>query len=729
MYALKEAILIKEQDPNIDVTIFYMDMRAFGKGYYRYHLKAKELGVNFLRCRVSRIRESPKTENLLLLARSEDGKSISREFDLVVLSVGQCPSPRTAELSKVLGVDINQWGFIKTQDLWLVRTSKEGIFSAGAEAPVDISETVTRASAAACEASLLLSPARKMQAGKKVKSKKLPSGDEDVRVAIIICRCGQEIASVLDMKDLASFAASLPGVVHVEEVDYLCLPETMEKVKQAITKSRANRVIFAACTPYHYQRLFDGVLQEVGIDSSLWQLLNFREQLAWVHKDTRPMAIEKAHSLLAMAIERLKVQQTLSVSSTSVNHRGLVIGGGISGIIASMCLAEQGFEVHLVEKGSKLKGHITDMYYDLENKDLQAFSNSICQRIETNNRIHVHLKSEVVELTGQVGDFKTKIKTGNEVTTIQNGVVIIATGAKDYQPTEYKYGSDKRIITQKELQKRLVNGIPDKLSRVVMIQCVGSRDDKQPWCSRACCSEAIANALKIKEQNPDVNVFILNRDIMTYGLKEEEYIRARESGILFLRYEPDKKPEINIKDRTIVIQIDDPALPGRLQIEADLLVLSTGIIPGENKELAKILSLELNEDGFFKEIDTKFRPVDTIIDGIFICGLANAPRCLGEEIIQAEAAAQRAANVLAKERLESGRFISEVNARKCSGCGLCVTVCPYKARWIDEEKKVAVVREAICQGCGACVAVCPSGAAKLRGLKDNQVFAMIEAAL
>jgi heterodisulfide reductase subunit A-like polyferredoxin len=262
-----------------------------------------------------------------------------------------------------------------------------------------------------------------------------------------------------------------------------------------------------------------------------------------------------------------------------------------------------------------------------------------------------------------------------------------------------------------------------------MIQCVGSRDSDRPYCSRTCCSEAIVNALKLKEQSPETQLFILYRDIMTYGFKEEYYTQAREAGVLFISYELDAKPEVTIKGKAMVVQVDDPILHGRLEIEADLLVLSTGIVPGDNKKLAELFSLELTEDGFFKEVDTKFRPVDSLIDGIFVCGLANAPRCLDEEVTQAHAAAQRAATVLAKERLESGRIVSEVNARKCSGCGLCVTACPYNARKLDEERKIAVVEEALCQGCGVCVALCPNGAAKLRGLKEKQVFSMIEAAL
>ena len=718
MYALKEAILIKEQYPETEVTIFYMDMRAFGKGYYRFYLKAKDLGVNFTRCRVSRIRETRQTRDLLLLARAEDGSSISSEFDLVVLSAGQCPSPHTAELSQVLGVSVNQWGFIESQDSWQTRTDREGIYICGsAAAPADISDTVIQASVAACEASILLSSSRNQLVGKKVESREATQGEEDTKIAVFICKCGEEVSSVVDVEQVAAFAQDLPNVIRVDADAYLCLPETLDKIKQVITESGANRVIFAACAPYHYQRLFGEAIQEAGLDASLWQLVDFREQIAWVHKDNPSPATEKAKSALAMAIEQLGTQEPLTVSSASVNHQGLVIGGGISGLIAALCLAEQGFEVHLVEKSAKLGGHAGDMHYSLGSGDSQAFINGIIEKVKASPQIHLYLETEVIEMAGHAGDFKSKLKSTDEtISEIEHGAIIIATGAKEYQPTEYLYGQDDRIITQKELQKRLAEGALGKPSVVGMIQCVGSRDSDYPYCNRSCCSEAIANALKIKEQSPETDVFILNRDIMTYAFKEEYYTKAREAGVLFLRYELDDKPEVSIEDKAVVIQVDDPVLPGKLEIEA-------------NKELAELLSLELTEDGFFQEIDTKFRPVDSIIDGIFISGLANAPRCLDEEIMQAQAAAQRAANVLAKERLESGRIVSEVNARRCSSCGLCVTTCPFNARWLDDEQKVAVVVEVLCQGCGACVALCPNSAAKLRGMKEKQVLSMIELAL
>ncbi len=731
MYALKEAILIKEKYPDTEVTIFYMDIRAFGKGYHRYYQQAQELGVKFVHSRVSVIRENPKTKDLLLLARAEDGTDIRSEYDLVVLAAAQCPSARTAELSQVLGVDANQWGFIQSQGWWQTRTSKEGIYVCGsAAAPADIADSVMQAGAAACEAATLLASARGQLVESEAESVKPPSSDEEAKIAVIICQCGEEITAAVDTAQVAEFARTLPGVTSVEEVAFLCLPETLEEVKKSVKKSGANRVIFAACAPYHYHRLLSETMREAGIHPSLWQLVNFREQLAWVHKDNQALATEKAKKILAMTVDKMRNQVPLTVTPMSVEQQALVIGAGVSGMVAALSLTEQGFETHLVEKAAEPGGHGGSVHYSLGNEDPQAFLNDLREKVTSNSSIHFYPETEVVEVTGHSGNFSSVLKVADNTTTeIKHGAIVVATGGEDYVSTEYQYGQSDKIITQKELQQLLTEDKLGKPATVVMIQCVGSRDEEHPYCNRTCCSDAIVNALKIKEQNPETEVYVLNRDIMTYAFRELFYLKAREAGVLFIRFNQENPPEVNATDKAITVRVDDPVLPGKLEIDADLLVLSTGIVPRDNQALAEMLSLDLNEDGFFREVDTKFRPVDTVIDGIFICGRANAPRNLDEEVVQAQAAAQRAVNILSRKELQSGRIVSEVDARRCSGCGLCITTCPFNARWMDEERNIAVVEEALCQACGVCVATCPNSAAKLRGYRDKQILSMIEAVL
>ncbi|MDD5288177.1 MAG: FAD-dependent oxidoreductase [Dehalococcoidales bacterium] len=730
MFALKESMMLKKLYPDAEVAIYYMDMRAFGKDYYRYFLQAQSAGVKFVRCRVSRIRENPKTNDLFLLARAEDGKSISSEYDMVVLSAAQCQPQPTIELNKALNIRTNEWGFVETLGFYMTRTSRNGVFVSGsASGPSDICETVLKSSAAACEAATIIASARHQAEAKQVEHEHNDGEAEEAKIAIFVCHCGEEIGAAIDFEKTLAFAKNLPNVTLVEDVGFLCLPETLEKVKQSVTKSGANRVIMAACAPYHYQRLFTNALKEVGIDASMWQLVNFREQLAWVHKNNKALATGKAQGVLAMAVQRLKVQELLTKPSMTVTPRCLVIGGGISGLTSALSLAGQGFEVEVVEKTGELGGHSREMYFDLMADSPQTFVKNTIEKVKADPKIKLNLNSELVGVSGYAGNYKSQIKSADgKVAEIAHGAIIIATGAKNYQPTEYLYGKDKRVITQHELQKRLAEGKLDKAATVVMIQCVGSRNEAHQYCNRICCSEAITNAVKIKEQSPETQVFILNRDIMTYGFRELNYTKARESGVLFQRFEADKEPKVNANDKTLTVEVADPALPGKLEIDADLLVLSTGYVAENNQPLAKMLNVELNEDGFFKEMDPKFRPVDAVIDGIFITGLANASRNLGERVLEAQAAAQRAANLLSRKQVASGRVISEVDARRCSCCGICVEVCPFEARFLDEENKVAVVKETLCQGCGICVTACPNSAAKLRSLKDKQVFSMIEAA-
>ncbi len=727
MYALKESILIKQKRPETDVTIYYMDIRAFGKGYHRYYMQAQELDVNFVRCRVSTVRENPKTFDLRLVARSDDGSDTGADCDLVILSAAQCPSARAGELAETLGVTTNTWGFIQGQAPWATRTDKEGIFVCGsALSPADISETVIQASAAAAEAVICLGK------GNRVEREPVEAQAEDgaASTAVIICRCGQEIAGVVDTARVAEAVGGLDTVGHVEEVDFLCLPETLKKVGKAVGKAGANRVVLAACAPYRYRRLFGETMAEAGIDPSWWQLVNLREQLAWVHGDWPLAATEKAERMIAVSAERLAGQERLVVTASPVEKRALVVGGGISGMVAATSLADLGFETHLVEKTAELGGHAASVRYSLGFEDPEGFVDGLRETISKNKLIEVHVETEVSEVSGHAGAFRSTLRAADGTEReVEHGAVVIATGADDYQPSEYGYGDEGRVITQRELQRRLADGKLEKAAAVVMIQCVGSRDEEHPYCNRSCCSEAIANALEIKKRSPETDVFVLNRDIMTYGFREAAYTKAREAGVLFVRYEEDDKPEVSASGDGVTVRVNDPVLGGKLEIEADLLVLSTGIVAGDNAGLAGLLKLDLTEDGFFKEVDTKFRPVDTVIDGVFVCGRANAPRNLDEEVVMAKAAAQRAANVLSRRELRSGAVVSEVNARRCSGCQVCVTTCPFKARWMDEERRIAVVEEALCQACGSCVAACPNSAARLRGYRDKQMLAEILTAL
>ena len=733
MYALKESILAREKYPDIDTEIFFMDLRAFGKGYYRYYREAEEeYGVKFTRCRVPKVKEDPVTKNLFFNASSNGGFE-RRDFGLVVLSVGQTPSPRFRELCDVLGVERNEWGFCRIDPFAPTETSREGVYVCGSAAgPKDIADTLVEAGAAACQVSRLLSAERAASITASECPEEPAVSEAGAKVAVFLCACGEEIASAVDMEELAASVAGLPDVVHVEQVPYLCLNDAISQVKARIQEKEANRVILAACSNFAYERLFTKAVREAGINPSLLEVMDFRNQVASVDGAHRNEATEKAKKLVAIALARLRTQEPLTLTSLDVEHRGLVIGGGLAGLTAALALAEQGFEAHLVERAAELGGNLKHIFAILGGGDTQALRDDLVKRAEENALVHIHLETEVAEAGGYAGNFDAVLRDsdGND-TPLKAGAVVVATGGEAAQPQEYGYGQSERVLTQAEFEEKLVTGALDasQLGTVVMIQCVGSRDEQRPYCSRICCSQALKNSLTVKERNPDASIIVLYRDVMSYGFFEEYYSKAREQGVIFVSYDLERKPEASVDGDKLVVTCVEPTTGGVLTIEPDVLVLSSGIVPNDNGPLAQMLKLDLNEDGFFKEAEVKFRPVDFLTNGVFLCGLAHSPRNVNETIAQAQAAAQRAASLLSRERLQSGRVVSIVNDRRCSGCELCVEACPYSARFKDDEKGVVVVIDALCQGCGACVAVCPSGAAKLKGYTDKQVLSMLDAAL
>jgi heterodisulfide reductase subunit A len=470
---------------------------------------------------------------------------------------------------------------------------------------------------------------------------------------------------------------------------------------------------------------------EIKLNPSSVQTVNLREQVAWVHRDEPEKATEKAKSLLAMAIERAKSQEFPSPTSTKITPGALVIGGGLAGLTAALNIARHGFEVHLVEKSTELGGNLKHVYSTLEGGETQTMLKQVISEIKENRLIRLYPESEVADVSGFVGNFKITLKDKDpHINHLEVGAIVVATGGQEYRPGEYLCGQNGQVITQQELEERLSTDKLDPLSlkSVVMIQCVGSKDKDRPYCSRICCSQALKNALKLKEANPEIEVAVLYRDMMSYGFKEEYYTQAREKGVNFIRYELADKPEVKEEDGRLAVEMTEPVLGGKLRLEPDLLVLSPAIIPSDNAPLSRILGVELNEDGFFREAENKFRPVDFLREGIFVCGLAHSPRGVAESIAQAQAAAWRAVSMLARGQLTSGRIVSEIVQRQCSKCEQCIQVCPYNARAKDEESDEIIVREALCQGCGACVVACPSGAAKLRGFKDKQVFSLLDAA-
>ncbi len=729
MFAIKEATLIKQTYPQTDVHIFFMDIRAFGKGYYRYFEQARdEFGVHFSRCRIPVVKEDPQTHHIMLSVASEGGIPVRRQFELAVLSVGQTPSLKFRELCQVLGVETNRWGFCQTQPFSMVETSREGIYVCGsATSPKDIADTIAEAGAAAGEAAQWLSlpaihPTEKEPIARQIE-------DEETRTAVLLCGCGGVIDSALDLGQVADFVSKSPGVVHVERMPYLCYGETLETSGKRVNEHKINRLVLGACSYINESMLYK-FAAEAGIDPALVRVVNLREEVIWVHRDQPDKAQAKAKRVLAMAIEDVRQQDYLPASVTVVTPRALVIGGGISGMTAALSIARHGIEVHLVERSAELGGNLKVIHSTLESGETSTLLAETVKQVSRRHRIHLHMESEVVAVSGYAGNFRASIKEKDDsLHTFEVGAIIVASGGGEYCPIEYQYGQNQQVITQRELERRLFAGEldPGGLRSVIMVQCVGSREKDRPYCSRVCCSQAIKNALKLKAANPEIKVTVLYRDMMSYGFKEEYYTLAREKGVQFLRYEPDSRPEVKQDKGRTTVEFVEPVLGGKLVVEPDLIVLSTGVIPGDNMTLANILAVELDQDGFFSEAEEKFRPVDFLREGIYVCGLARSPCGVEETITQARAAAWRAVSLLTSKQLRAGRFTSETVQRQCRKCELCISVCPYDARAKDEETNEIVVREVLCQGCGACAVACPSGAAKIRGFRDKQVFSLIDA--
>jgi len=758
MYATKEAVIAREHDANIEPTIFYLDLRAYGKDFDRYIERAKAQGVRYIRSMVSAV-EPGEDGNLQVRYALDDGPKVE-EFDLVVLSIGVKPNAETQALAQRLGLSLNGYGFSDSVAFAPTATTRDGIFVAGTfSEPKDIPETVIEASAAASCASRLLAPARGTLARVKTYPPERDTSDEEPRVGVFVCHCGINIGGVVRVPEVVEYAKTLPGVAYAEHNLYTCSQDTQARIKARIEENHLNRVVVASCTPRTHEPLFQDTLRETGLNPHLFELANIREQDSWVHRGDRDAATNKAKGLVAMMVARVQRNTPLHRLVFDINPRALVIGGGMAGLTAALTVADQGHEVFLVEREAELGGNARHIQYTVASRqpsavglrwnDVQRLLQETIARVQAHPRIHLYTRAEVSDVSGYVGRFKSRIHVEGNPTDIdiEHGAIIVATGARAATPSEYLYGQDARVITQQELEEQLAKfkiqnskfadprvtisnlefGI---LNSVVMIQCVGSRDETRPYCSRICCQQAIKNALKLKEVNPSAQIVVLNRDIRAYGFKEDAYREAREKGVLFLHYDPESKPAVSVADGKLRVTTSAAFAPGgSITLEPDLLVLSAGIEPEKNEPLAQLLKVPLTQDGFFLEAHAKLRPLDFAADGIFLCGLAHSPRALDESIAQAQGAAIRAVALLSQKQREAVPIVASVNERLCAGCGLCVEVCPYGARSIDEDAHVARVNAALCQGCGACVTACPNGASQQKAFEMPQIFAMIENAV
>ena len=732
MYAVKEAIISKEHDPDLDISIFYMDIRAQGKGFDEFVQRAQdEYHIRFVHSRVAQIKEV-KNHNLLLRYCLENGKTVEEEFDMVVLSVGLAPPQKALELSQRLKIGLNKYGFSRTQEFTPVNTTKAGIYVAGAfQGPKDIPESVTQASGAVGCVSSLLAPARNTLTIKKEYPSEIEI-EEEPRIGVFVCHCGINIGGVVNVPEVQKYAATLKNVVYSEQNLYSCSQDTQERIKEMIKKYGLNRVVVAACTPRTHEPLFQETIREAGLNRCLFEFVNIRDQCSWVHMHEKEKATEKAKELVRMGVAKARYIKPLKEEKVTVTPKALIIGGGLAGMTATLALANQGFECYLIEKETELGGNLRHIHYTLEGNNPKEVLERLNKELSQHEKVEVFTQANIKEISGYVGNFKTVVELSDgEKRELEHGTIIVATGGHQYLPQQYLYGEDDRVLTQLELEAKLANSELSErdLNTVVMIQCVGSRTEERPYCSKICCSQALKNALKIKEINPNANVYIFYRDVRAYGFREIYYRKAREKGVIFIKYDKNNPPQVEQVDGKLRVMATDPLLEEKIVINPDLVALSVAIVPTDTKELAGLLKTPLTADGFFLEAHVKLRPVEAAVDGIFYAGIAHFPKPIDETISQALAAAAKASIVLAKGYVEVEPIVSWVDKKKCIGCGICESLCPYKAiRLIKiNKRKKAETISASCKGCGICSAHCPARAISMGRFTDKQIIAQIAA--
>ncbi len=733
MYAIKQTIIAKEHstDP-LDCAVFYMDMRTHGKDFDRYYENAKQSGVRFVRTRIHTIDAVPDSEDIRVRYIQDDGTLEEEVFDMFVLSVGLQTHPEVADLAQRIGIELDASNFTQTGSFQPVSTSVPGIYACGAfSGPKDIPYSVMEASASACAATEDLAAARNTQ----TKTLELPP-EKDVtgeppQIGVFICNCGINIGGVVRVPEVVEYVKTLPNVTYVEENLFSCSQDTQDKMTDIITQKGLNRVIVAACSPKTHEPLFQETLINAGLNKYLFEMANIRNHDSWVHASDPGAATAKAKDLVRMAVAKANLLLPLTQTDLAVTQSSLVVGGGIAGMTAAVAMSKQGYPVALVERADALGGNALQLVKTHKNEDVAAYVKDLISTVESDDRISVHLNTSIAAVDGFVGNFKTELRNGSSSQTVEHGVAILATGAKEYKPAEYLYGEHPAVMTHLDLDNLFRNDDPKiaEAQNVVFIQCVGSRDDQHPYCSKVCCSHSVKGALDFKKKNPDTNVYVLYRDLRTYGQKEDLYREARAAGVLFFTYTMDQKPQVSADGDQVQVEFADRILGRQLAVKADILCLAAAIVSHRDQTLAQLFKVPLDADGWLLEAHQKLRPVDFANDGVFMCGMAHYPKPIEESIAQAKAAAARAVTVLALKNIKVGGNVSQIVPELCSGCLGCINVCPYEAIIFDQEKFVAEVNQALCKGCGACAAACPSEAPSLMGFDNNQLYAQIKSAL
>jgi len=738
-YTQKQVILTKEHYADADCTVFHNDIRSYGKDFERYYDRAANLpNVRFIRSYVSIVREDPETKNVVIrYATNEEGVK-EEEFELVVLSIGLNPPTDAQTLASKFGIQLNDRRFCQTSPVNPMATNRKGIFVTGAfQGPVDIPESVFSASGAGSQVGELLNHRRGDLSQERIYPPERDVSKEEPKIGVFICHCGANIGRIVNVPEVVEYCKTLPNVVHAQEQLFSCATNSAKQITDVTRDMGLNRVIVAACSPRTLEPLFRDTVREAGINQYYFEMANIREHNSWVHAKQKDEATQKAKDIIRMSAARARRLAPLQEIDLGVNKAALVLGGGVAGMNCALSIANQGHDVHLVEKASKLGGSARNIHSTLYGLDIQEYLRDLIAKVYKHPLIHVYHDATITEAAGYVGNFVTAVRSDKGLTQIKHGAAVIAIGADLYKPTEYLYGEDQRVLTQLELEERIAHKDENitNAASLVMIQCVGCRNEERNYCSRVCCSVSVKHALKLKELNPDMDIYVLFRDMRTYGFNEDFYREASSQDIKFIRYEPEQKPEVEQGEAedgrpVLKVTVTDFVLGKKLVLDADVISLAAAVVPSAStNEVAALFKVTLNPDGFFKEAHVKLRPVDFATDGVYVCGMAHYPKFLPETINQSFGAAGRVLTLLSRDVVVASGAVCDVDESRCVSCGACITACTYGAIDFFETAmgRKARVNPVLCKGDGVCNAKCPTNAIQLKHFTDEEILSEIDA--
>jgi heterodisulfide reductase subunit A len=736
-YSQKQVILTKDHDSEAECTIFHNDIRSFGKDFERFYQRTEKLpGVRFIKSYVTIVKEIPESKNVVIRYFTPEDGIKEEEFDMVVLSVGLTPPANVKKIADTFGIELSSHEFAKINPVNPMETTRPGVFvSGGLQGPIDIPESVFSASGAGSQIGELLDYRRGNLSKERIYPPELDFSKEEPKVGVFVCHCGANIGRIVNVPGTVEYCKTLPNVVHAQEQLFSCATNSAKQITDLIKEKGLNRVVIAACSPRTLEPLFRDTLREAGINQYYCEMANIREHNSWVHSKEKEEATQKARDIIRMSVARACQLEPLQEFDLPVTKIALVVGGGIAGMNCALSIANQGVEVHLIEKEKELGGIARKIHSTLEGLDVQTYLRDLIKKIYQHQLIHVYNDASITQATGYIGNFVTTVKSDRGLTEIKHGAAILAIGADVYKPTEFLYGQDERVMTHLEMEERIAKKDEKVINSrsLVMIQCVGCRNEDRNYCSRICCSESVKNALELKSINPDMDIYVLYRDIRTYGFNEDYYREARGRKIRFIRFDQDDKPLVEVvkeKGKSILrITVTDQTLQKKLAIDADVLALAAAVVPSAaTKEIASLFKVTLSPDGFFKEAHVKLRPVEFAADGVYLCGLAHYPKFIQETINQSYGAAGRALTLLSHDIVVASGSVCVVNEKMCMGCGACVEACTYGALELQDTKqgKKVVVNPVLCKGCGLCNSKCPTGAIQLKHYTDGEIESEID---